>query len=45
MMIKNWKHAELNTKLKTLFLITQTLKMITNVDVVTKIINKSFKKS
>ena len=48
MMIKNVKLEELNISIATVFLNTQTLKMIywnTSVYVVTKIINKSLMKS
>ena len=47
-MIKNVKLAKLNINIATVFLKTQTLKMIeqnTNIYVVTKIINKSLMKS
>ena len=46
--IKNVKHSELNTKLATVFLNTKALKMFlqnTNVNIVTKMINKSLMKS
>ena len=46
--IKNVKHSELNTKLAIVFLNTKTLKMFlqnTNVNIVTKMINKSLMKS
>ena len=48
MIIKNVNHAELNTKIESAFLNTQTLKIIyqnTNVYVAVRIIKKSFMKT